>query len=374
LVRSSPGAKKMLSSSQASLTAAADERAQLTGTPAVRPGAHPPSPHLWDRVSLLWRVFAANVLVFLIAFALLAWTPIKVDRVATPDELLILGIGLAVMVAADFVLVRRAFGPLRRLAAVMSSVDPSRPGRRAEASEGSGREVVALTESLNAMLDRLEDERRESTRRALAAQEGERSRIARELHDEVGQTLTAVALRAERAAGQTSRQGEALSEIAETVLRSLEDVQRIGRELRPEALDDLGLVSALSALCSRVAGQGGLRVRRDLDWHLPGLSAEVELVIYRVAQEALTNALRHARCREVTVALRQADGVVALVVSDDGRGLPEVRGGSGLPEARGGSGLSGMRERAQLVGAELSVRSAAGDGTEVVLKVPASPQ
>jgi two-component system, NarL family, sensor histidine kinase UhpB len=205
-------------------------------------------------VSLLWRVFTANVVVFLVAFALLAWAPVKVDRVATPDELLILGIGLAVMVAVDFVLVRRAFGPLRRLAAVMSSIDPSRPGRRAEASEGSGREVVALTEALNAMLDRLEAERRESTRRALAAQEAERSRIARELHDEVGQTLTAVALRAERAAGQTSRQGEALSEIAETVLRSLEDVQRMGRELRPEALDDLGLVSALSALCSRVAG------------------------------------------------------------------------------------------------------------------------
>lgn len=255
-MRSSPGAKKMLSSSQASPTAS--------------------SPHLWDRVSLLWRVFAANVVVFLIAFALLAWTPIKVDRVATPDELLILGIGLAVMVAADFVLVRRAFGPLRRLAAVMTSVDPSRPGRRAEASEGSGREVVVLTESLNAMLDRLEDERRESARRALAAQEGERSRIARELHDEVGQTLTAVALRAERAAGQTSRQSEALSEIAETVLRSLEDVQRLGRELRPEALDDLGLVSALSALSSRVGGQGGVRVRRDLDWRLAGLSAEVE--------------------------------------------------------------------------------------------------
>ncbi len=364
-MRSSPGAKKMLSSSQASLTATAHERAPVTDAPAARRHAHPGSPRRrWDSVSLLWRVFGANVVVFLVAFALLAFAPIKVDRVATPEELLILGIGLAVMVAVDFVLVRRAFGPLQRLAAVMSTVDPSRPGRRAEPSEGSGREVVALTEALNAMLDRLEDERRESARRALAAQESERSRIARELHDEVGQTLTAVALRAERAAGERSLQGEALSEIAETVLRSLEDVQRIGRELRPEALDDLGLVSALSALCSRVGRQGGLRVRRDLDWHPPALSAERELVIYRVAQEALTNALRHAQCREVVVALRKDDGVVVLVVRDDGRGLPEVRSGTGL---------SGMRERALLVGAELSVRSAAGKGTEIVLRVPASP-
>ncbi len=333
----------------------------MTGAAAAQSSDQPRSPDRSDRVSLLWRVFGANVVVFLIAFVLLAWAPIKVDRVATPDELLILAIGLAVMLAVDFVLVRRAFGPLRRLASVMSAVDPSRPGRRAEASAGSGREVVALTEALNAMLDRLEDERRESTRRALAAQEGERSRIARELHDEVGQTLTAVALRAERAAGDPSVQGQALVEIAETVLRSLEDVQRIGRELRPEALDDLGLVSAVSALCSRVAGQGGLRVRRDLDWQLPTLSADQELVIYRVAQEAMTNALRHAQCTEVTVALRATEGGVALAVSDDGRGLTDPTSGSGL---------SGMRERALLIGAELEVRSRTGEGTEVVLTVP----
>jgi len=317
-----------------------------------------------DHVSLLWRVFGANVVVFLVAFALLAWAPIKIDRVATPGELLILTIGLAVMLAADLVLVRRALGPLRRLTRVMSAVDPAQPGRRAEATGGSGREVVALTDALNAMLDRLEDERRESSRRALAAQEGERARIARELHDEVGQTLTAIALRAERAVGEPSPPSQALSEIAETVLRSLEDVQRIGRELRPEALDDLGLVSALSALCSRVGGQGGLRVRRDLDWQLPMLSAEVELVIYRVAQEALTNALRHARCTEVIVSLRRDAGHVVLTVRDNGRGLAEPRSGSGL---------GGMRERALLIGAELDVRSDRGEGMEIALTVPVAP-
>jgi two-component system, NarL family, sensor histidine kinase UhpB len=317
-----------------------------------------------NRVSLLWRVFGANVAVFLVAFALLAWAPIRIDRVATPNELLILGIGLAVILAVDLVLVRRAFGPLRRLATVMSAVDPAQPGRRAEATSGSGREVVALTDALNGMLDRLEDERRESARRALAAQEGERERIARELHDEVGQTLTAIALRAERAVDEPSAQGRALSEIAQTLLRSLEDVQRIGRELRPEALDDLGLVSALSALCSRVAGQGGLRVRRDLDWRLPALSAESELVIYRVAQEALTNVLRHARCGEVTVSLRDETEWVALRVRDNGRGLSE---------RRNGSGLGGMRERARLIGARLDVRSGEGAGTEIILTVPVAP-
>lgn len=314
-----------------------------------------------DRVSLLWRVFAANVVVFVVAFAILAWAPVTVHRVATPNELVVLSIGLALMLAADLILLRRAFAPLRRLATLMGAVDPGQPGRRAEALGGAGREVVALANALNAMLDRLEGERRESGRRALAAQEAERQRIARELHDEIGQTLTAVALRAERAATGGSAQGDALTEIAETVLRSLADVERIGRELRPEALDDLGLINALIVLCSRVDGQGNLRVRRSLEWDLPAMSPEVELVIYRVAQEALTNALRHAAASEVAVSLRDDGAAVVLSVRDDGRGLP--------PDITEG-GLRGMRERAMLVDAELDVRSHPGQGTEIVLAVP----
>jgi two-component system sensor histidine kinase UhpB len=316
-----------------------------------------------DRVSLLWRVFAANTVVFATAVALLAWTPVTVHRVATPQELLVLAIGLALMLAVDLVLLRRAFAPLRRLAAVMGAVDPAQPGRRAEAPQGAGREVVALASALNAMLDRLEGERRESARRALEAQEGERKRIARELHDEIGQTLTAIALRAERAAdGDHAGHGQALAEIADTVLRSLEDVQRIGRELRPEALDDLGLVNALIVLCTRVEGQASLRVRRRLEWDLPPLSPEVELVIYRVAQEALTNVLRHAAASEVSVSLAHGQDTVVLAVGDDGRGLP------GQVSERG---LRGMRERAMLIDAELAVGPGPGGGTEIVLTVPA---
>jgi two-component system sensor histidine kinase UhpB len=322
-------------------------------------------------------VFAANILVFVVAFAIVAWAPVTVHRVATPSEVVILGILLALTLAVDLFLLRRAFGPLRRLATLMGAVDPSEPGRRAPRDPGAGREVVALAEALNSMLDRIEDERRESGRRALAAQEGERSRIARELHDEVGQTLTAVALRAERARDNGADQHEALDEIAETVLRSLEDVHRIGRELRPEALDDLGLVNALIALCSRIEQQGGMRIRRELDWRLPPLPAEVELVIYRVAQEALTNALRHAQGTEATVALSQVDGQIVLAVADDGGGTGGADGADGADGAIGatadpaaGTGLRGMRERALLIGAELDVRGRPGRGTEVILRVP----
>ncbi len=317
--------------------------------------------HPWERVSLLWRVFAANTVVFVVAVALLAWTPVTVHRVATPRELLALAVGLVLMLAVDLLLLHRTFAPLRRLTGVMGAVDPGQPGRRAETPSGAGREVVALAGALNAMLDRLEGERRESSRRALAAQEGERTRVARELHDGIGQTLTAIALRAEMAASEPSQHAEALTEIAQSVLGSLEDVHRIGRELRPEALDDLGLVNALIALCSRIDRPDGMRVRRDLDWHLPPLSSEVELVIYRVAQEALTNALRHADAAEVTLRLRHDEAHLVLSVRDNGRGLPAE-----INER----GLRGMRERAMLIGGDLSIGSAPDRGTAIDLRVP----
>jgi two-component system, NarL family, sensor histidine kinase UhpB len=315
----------------------------------------------WNRLSLLWRVFLGNTAVLVVAFATVAWTPVTVHRIATPSELVALAIILVLMLAFDLLLLRRAFGPLRRLAATMGAVDPTEPGRRAESFERAGAEVLALAHALNQMLDRLEGERRESGRRVLAAQEHERIRIARELHDEVGQTLTAIALRAERAASEPASQREALVDIGETALRSLEDVRRIGRELRPEALDDLGLVNALIALCGRVDRQRGLRVRRELDWHLPELSPEVELVIYRAAQEALTNVLRHADATEVSVALKCDDREVVLRVSDNGRGLP-----AGASRR----GLRGLRERAMVIDAQLEIGSRPRGGTEVVLRVP----
>jgi two-component system, NarL family, sensor histidine kinase UhpB len=315
----------------------------------------------WQQRSLLWRVFAANVAVLVVAFVVLTWAPLTVHRVATPSELLVLVVGLILMLAFDLMLLRRAFRPLRRLAATMGAVDPAEPGRRAESFSGASEEVSALATALNTMLDRLERERRESGRQVLAAQERERIRIARELHDEVGQTLTAIALRAERAAGEPSLRRDALDDITDTALRSLEDVRRIGHELRPEALDDLGLVSALIALCARVDRQRGLRLRRDFDWQVPELSPEAELVIYRAAQEALTNVLRHADATEVFVALTRDNGDVVLAIRDNGRGLPA--------DAKE-RGLRGMGERAMVIDARLDVRAGDQGGTEIILRVP----
>jgi two-component system sensor histidine kinase UhpB len=214
------------------------------------------------------------------------------------------------------------------------------------------------------MLDRLESARHEAARTALAAQEAERLRVARELHDEIGQTLTAVTIQAERAAdGEPTLAPDALRRVADAVRESLDEVRRIARELRPEALDDLGLVNALIALCTRVGAQDGPRVKRELQGTLPPLSAEVELVIYRIAQESLTNALRHSEAGKATVSLEADADSVTLRVADDGKGMP-------AQPPRGAAGIAGMRERALLVGGRLTIDSRPGQGTEVRLTIP----
>ena len=310
---------------------------------------------------MLWRVFAVNASVFALAFALLALSPVTIHARIRLVELVIVLVGLVVMLLADLLLLRTVLAPIHRLARVMEGIDRLHPGQRALGFDRASAETLALAQAFNAMLDRLETERRESFARALAAQEAERLRIARELHDEIGQTLTAVALRAEHASGQAGEQRPELAVLAQTVQNALEDVRRISRELRPEALDELGLVNALIALCSRVAEQGRMRVHRRLEGALPDLPDDVELAIYRIAQEALTNAMRHSKATEATVSLAREEGALVLTVTDNGQGLPE--------QVTEGGGLTGMRERAMLIGADLSISSAPGAGVAVTARL-----
>jgi two-component system sensor histidine kinase UhpB len=313
-------------------------------------------------VPLLWRVFATNAAVLTAATLLLVLTPATVSFPIALAELFVLVGGLGAMLALDLALLRRAFGPLRRLTATMRRVDPLRPGGRAVVAT-SDPDVAELTEAFNEMLDRLERERRDSARRALSAQEGERRRVARELHDEVGQVLTAVVLqldRLQRGVGDQQRQG--VEEAREAVRGGLDEVRAIASRLRPEALDDLGLSSAMAALTNEVARRAGVRVERSLARIEPPLSPEEELVVYRVAQEALTNAVRHGGARRVCVTLEARGQAVELTVRDDGTGFD-------VEAAAEGAGLRGMRERAVLIEARLDVTSTPGEGTTVRLRI-----
>jgi two-component system sensor histidine kinase UhpB len=300
--------------------------------------------------------------VAMFALAALALVLTSLNRSATTRvaEAVLVVVALIVIAALDLLVLRRVFRPLRDLTRVMRTVDPARPGTRLPTYSRDA-EIVDLTDAFNGVLDRLESERRDSARRALAAQEDERRRLARELHDEIGQSLTGLLLHIEHVSIRAPADLEpALSEARELTRSSLDDVRRIARRLRPEALDELGLPSALITLTERVATPAGLRVDWTFERDLPDLSPEAELVIYRVAQESLTNVVRHARAHAATVSLARVPGGVVLRVADDGRGR------NGAPE---GTGMAGMRERATLVGARLAIGESAAGGVEVTLEV-----
>ncbi|MEV6018839.1 MULTISPECIES: sensor histidine kinase [unclassified Streptomyces] len=311
-------------------------------------------------MSLFWRIYALNAIVLGGATALLLWAPVTVSVPVVLTEAVILVAGLAVMLVANAALLRIGLTPLGRLTRMMTTVDLLHPGQRLPV-RGRG-EIAELIRTFNAMLERLEHERATSSARALFAQETERRRIAQELHDEVGQSMTAILLALERAAGEADEplRGE-LRQVQEITRGSLDEVSRLARRLRPGALEDLGLISALTSLTSEFATHVGLRVVRRFDTGLPAFDRQTELVLYRVAQEALTNAARHAEAEQVEVSLRRTGDAVVLAVVDDGRG-------TGV--AREGAGIRGMRERALLIGATLDVTSDPRAGTQVRLTVP----
>ncbi|MFF4789501.1 MULTISPECIES: HAMP domain-containing sensor histidine kinase [unclassified Streptomyces] len=315
-------------------------------------------------MSLFWRIFGLNAVVLGTATALLLWAPVTVSVPVVLTEAIILVGGLAVMLVANAALLRWGLAPVDRVTKLMTTVDLLRPGQRLP--EQGGGEVAELIRTFNAMLDRLENERATSSARVLLAQEAERRRIAQELHDEVGQSMTAILLALKRAADEADAPlRDELLQAQEITRGSLDEVRRLVRRLRPGVLDDLGLVAALTSLTTDFATHTGLQVVRRFDTDLPALEPETELVLYRVAQESLTNVARHADAERIEVSLRHTDGAVELAITDDGRGIKA---------AHEGAGIRGMRERALLIGAGLDIAPAPAAGTEVRLTAPVVPR
>jgi two-component system sensor histidine kinase UhpB len=315
------------------------------------------------RRSLFWRVFAVNAGLLGAIALLLLFSPVEIDAPIKPVQALIVVGGLVISVIANALLLRRVVAPLERLAERMETVDLLRPGPRLPV--GRSDEIGRVLASFNRMLDRLERERQQSGRRVLAAQEAERIGIARDLHDEVGQLLTGALLQLNSIAERAPAHREELDEARQAVRRALDEVRRISSELRPEMLEHLGLVSALTELSTTFARVSGVRVERQFDPSLPKLLPEVELAVYRIAQESLTNVGRHAQASRVELALERGHDSVVLRVVDDGRGF------DGAPEEHGG--LRSMRERALLVEGALAIKNGAHGGVEVRLEVPAAP-
>ncbi len=312
------------------------------------------------RLSLATRVILINGLLLAVGAVLLILSPASVSSRPSTHQVLVLLGGLVLLLLADVLLVRRAVLPLDRLVEQLDHARSTEPLVRLSGPERgpAGR----LARSIDDLLDRIEASRRENAAAASAAQEAERSRIAQELHDGVGQSMTAVLLELTALAATAPPEARnSLERVREGVRASLDEVRSVARHLRPHVLEDLGLRSALAALTNDLFGAGDTLVRRGVLPGLPPLSDEVELVVFRVAQEALTNVARHAGARTVDVQLGVSGDQLVLTVADDGKGLAG---------RREGVGTRGMRERAALVGGRLEVAGQDGGGTRVTLTIP----
>jgi signal transduction histidine kinase len=207
---------------------------------------------------------------------------------------------------------------------------------------------------------------RDALRRIVDAQELERRRLARELHDETGQALSSILLGLK---GLDEKVGDgdaraAVAGVRELVVATLHDVRRLAVELRPKVLDDFGLVPALERLTETFGAQTGLRVRFESGLSDARLPAEVETALYRIVQESMTNIVKHSRARSISVALVRKAGAAAAVIEDDGDGFdPAV-------VREGGFGLEGMRERVGLLDGRMRIESKPGEGTTIVAEVP----
>jgi two-component system sensor histidine kinase UhpB len=315
------------------------------------------------QTSLYVRVVFVNAAILMAATALLAFTPATVSFPARVDQGLILAGGLVVLIVANALLVRISFRGLVGLVQRMETLDVLQQRQRLPSLGGA--ETRALIDGFNTMLERLEEERRYSARRAFSALEGERRRVGQELHDEIGQRLTGILLQLARLADDApDGVRERLGAVQAEARAALDEVGALAWQLRPGVLDDLGLLRALEALTQTLDERSVTRIELALPASVPALPDDVELAVYRIAQESLNNALRHSDATKIALELRTDEDGLSLEVADDGRGLGDL----GAPVE--GPGLRGMRERALLIGARLRIDSPFGEGTRVRLDVP----
>lgn len=312
-----------------------------------------------SEVPLWGRVVGVNLLIFLGGTAVFAFGPRALLRERALAEGVVFLLGLVLMSVANLFVVRSMLRPLDHLARRLGTSGADDPSQRFPLPNDPVARQVA--EGVNQLLGRIEDGQREEGAVALAAQEAERARIAQELHDGVGQSLTAILLDAGFAAQRDHVEPEDMARIRDTTRAALEEVRRVARQLRPHVLEDLGLRSALASLTQELFSHGPTHVVRDIDQGLVDLDEGLEVVVFRTAQEALTNVARHAQASTVELSLRRDGERLVLTVADDGRGVP--------PGAEG-TGLRGMRERAALVGGDLHIETPASGGTVVRLSAP----
>ena len=317
------------------------------------------------RESLSGQIIAANLLLVVAAlFAASAASNLDLDFHDQRLSFALLAMTVILALLLNILMLQRRFSPLDELIRQIEAIDPSEPGSF-KAPEEPVEEVERLAHAFAQLLDRIEGERRRAGRLQLRAQEEERKRVARDLHDEVNQALTAILLRLEALAQVAPpRLRDELTETKGLANQAMGELLQLARQLRPTALDDHGFIPAIEEQLRRFKAQYGIDTRLATDGDLTDLGSDQQLVLYRVTQEALNNVARHAGAKHVSVQIARTDGKVALEVADDGRGFS-------IGDEERGLGLDGMAERARLVDGEFEVDAKPGRGTTLRLRVPA---
>lgn len=329
-------------------------------------------------VRILYKVLIANAIMLGFVATIGTWFAYRLVHDGSESRLYPLGIGILIIglmtsLAVNYLVLRAAFKPLEALESTTRAVREGNTEARVRLSTLSDPQITQLAETFNATLDQLaldRDQVRYLASQVVRAQEDERKRISRELHDDTAQLLFAQLLRFTTLKAHPSEEIQLVAESLElSTVEALEGVRRLALELRPPALDDLGLYEALGELSQRMADSRGVEI--DYEWRgsKSRLPADIELALYRVAQEAFSNVAKHSGATSASLDVDRTAEDVTISIRDCGRGfnrdLPFVRDDSGI-----GLGLFGMEERVSLVGGSLRIWSGIGKGTEVFAYVP----
>jgi two-component system sensor histidine kinase UhpB len=312
---------------------------------------------------LATQILAINALLIVATgMAAIVAARLSLDDVVGRRQAFVLVAGILSAVLVNGVVLRRRFAPLERVIEVMERIDLARPGVRADVPGADSDDVVRLVQAFNRMLGRIEDERSRTAAAVLQGQESERARVARDLHDECNQALTAVLLRLEaHIHGAPAELQAELRETKDVAVTAMDELLRLARELRPAALDDHGLAVALRNQLERFSEQTGVTAELRCYEELTDLPNHEQTVVYRVVQESLSNITRHAQATSVVVEVGRDHGRPVVRIVDDGVGFDRAQGD--------GIGLVGMHERARLARGRLEVHSVPGRGTVVELRL-----
>ncbi len=333
------------------------------------------------RIPLFYKILWANIAI--VGVGAVGGTIITIWHVVTfPNDLhypliaIFAGIGVLISIVVNQWVLRRALDPLDRLQVAVDAVRSGRSDVRVVLGDNSDERFDRLADAFNQMIEQLAHDAQEMqqlSRQILQAQEEERYRLARELHDEAAQSLTSllVYIRLLERAQNPEEAQRHVQELRRLTASALEDVRRVAVDLRPTILDDLGLSAALEWRVDELNKQNGIHATFGADGMEQRLARTTELVLYRVGQEALSNVHRHASASAVKVTLQRVGDRCVLQVADNGVGFDSSAAERGDGH---GLGLLGMRERVAIVGGELEIASQPGAGTTITARVPWSVQ